>query len=467
MSEKGSRHDDPIPASDDGSEESRTSEQIREEARILLLRKRAADNLGFEESQAENLYMGGLSADAFDEKRAAVPEKRIRIQERLRVAATLQKKAEVRVKPKNIEFIVHLKHIYEPLGCVFADDSMLISQVHAGGAACRAGIVPIGTVHTIDEVRVRSPTALVETIRTLRLAKRLEYIVEVHYETPPMDLLGASCKYTAQSIAAMPRMTPQWRYRDQHSAYQTKEEKPAGEAASQLLELITANANKSVDKRKRLVRVPEGLKEADLEDISEVDAQIWRLMREEGERREELLRWVRGRLVALKAVAPEDIAFVVDRAYIDAMGEDLTDDSGWVWRKVWEHSVSPWMVSGSAVERSAPPHIPPQHKKGTFILDPTIVDWVNPRERPPGHHAQPSSVLKNRSAGPPNWAVEAARTAIVFALGGVGKGADYVALRERTDPATQGGRGPVLTHVKSRSRQGVKTPPPDARRRQW
>ena len=422
-----------------------------EQSRKEEVKQRAIQKLGLKDHVADRLYYGGLQAEEFAEEEEEEVERKETKRQRLEVAQEMAvKAAPARVRPETAELFITLKHAYEPLGCVFAPGTLEVSSVLPGSAAAQAGVLPTARVVSVDETPTRAPADVVDALRTLRVTKRLEYQMVVRYEVPPLNLLGGTHQYSAPSIRAMRRSDPEWRYRGDAATYQAPQAESSDALARRLATEAAERAEKRLDKRKEAVRMPAHLADIPLASLTTVQKLTWALAKEEGERRADILRHARGRLLSLKAAAPPDAVSTIDREYIRQMAEPLggaSGDEGWVWRHVLSSAVEPFMV-GLLTDLpdaggNSRPHVAPQHKAGTFVIDPDSKDWINPTAKVQGAAPLPGQARYRGWGGaakggrvPPEWALAAMRTSLVFGASGLGHQVDFQRLRRTTTPSS-------------------------------
>eukprot|EP00659_Diplonema_papillatum_P018062 gene18062-27825_t len=374
----------------------------------------AAERLGLGLEQAKDLYWGGIEANiasGLDDEKIEphepdeeVANTRIPVQE----LNTTQVVRKIRVKPVRQEHHFSLNTPYEQLGFTFNTHSVAVKSVMPGGAASRAGLLPCGIVVMIAGATIRTGRDVVDAVRSLRIAKRTEFSVEVYYEIPATDIASVEgpAMFTATSLIYLPRIEPQWRNRADVASYQRK---PAGGPSTLAgtgsadpqgpitLQKIVDSATAKVAQMKKVVRVPKGLgryfKDINLTGVPPGPAErarfafnnaFFKLCLDEDAKRQEVFRLYR---------------------------DDMTEE-GWEYVELWKHPDELKVLMGAEGPLTAS-RAKQSDYVSTIAAERNDIDWINPdmRESPELVRRRHGSPLREAS---PQWATDSIKAAIIF-----------------------------------------------------
>ncbi|KAJ9445727.1 hypothetical protein DIPPA_35352 [Diplonema papillatum] len=424
----------------------------------------AAERLGLGLEQAKDLYWGGIEANiasGLDDEKIEphepdeeVANTRIPVQE----LNTTQVVRKIRVKPVRQEHHFSLNTPYEQLGFTFNTHSVAVKSVMPGGAASRAGLLPCGIVVMIAGATIRTGRDVVDAVRSLRIAKRTEFSVEVYYEIPATDIASVEgpAMFTATSLIYLPRIEPQWRNRADVASYQRK---PAGGPSTLAgtgsadpqgpitLQKIVDSATAKVAQMKKVVRVPKGLgryfKDINLTGVPPGPAErarfafnnaFFKLCLDEDAKRQEVFRLYRGSLMSLHRRAPSRVAPVILRVYNQLMSLSLDDmtEEGWEYVELWKHPDELKVLMGAEGPLTAS-RAKQSDYVSTIAAERNDIDWINPdmRESPELVRRRHGSPLREAS---PQWATDSIKAAIIFLGAGLRCSVRYHAFDPRIPP---------------------------------
>eukprot|EP01059_Diplonema_ambulator_P036238 TRINITY_DN8968_c0_g2_i1.p1 TRINITY_DN8968_c0_g2~~TRINITY_DN8968_c0_g2_i1.p1 ORF type:complete len:456 (+),score=68.20 TRINITY_DN8968_c0_g2_i1:59-1369(+) len=394
--------------------------------RMDEITKQAAKRLGLDENEAKQLYWGGLQKDIIgdDDKKEKVKPKTVA--DRRVVQEDVQVIEEV-VVPAVREVKIVLANPFEPLGILFEGATPKVRSVDPRSPAARAGILPSSIITKIDNTDVfHSLPTLISYLKSIRMAKSREFMLEIYLETPPMAIFDQYTNFKYPALADVKRNDPAllFRHRGRDAAVYT----PPEAKSDFTIEALTVNSIKSVDKRKIALRWPCAVKEtsSDLGDkvpvtthhkLFSIPEWVWTVSIEEEAKRADILRLYKGHLLQISVNTPvetlRDIASRELTAISLAEASYYQEPIGWATALAWESDVLPYMRPQQR-PHVEPPRVPPIH------------DWVNP---PPRQLRSPRSLPSSDQSGRgviytpldvPRWAVKSVEVAMCFLHGGLG-----------------------------------------------
>eukprot|EP01064_Diplonema_japonicum_P033291 TRINITY_DN6519_c1_g2_i1.p1 TRINITY_DN6519_c1_g2~~TRINITY_DN6519_c1_g2_i1.p1 ORF type:complete len:454 (+),score=43.10 TRINITY_DN6519_c1_g2_i1:46-1362(+) len=398
----------------------------RDRDRLDEITKQAAVKLGLNETEAKQLYWGGLQTeivkDGVKEKKIVTPDTSRRVmQEDIEII-------EERVIPSVAEVRIILNEPFERLGIIFAGDTPRIKSIEPRSPAARSGLLPMSVVTKIDHLDIyNSLQTMVQYLKSIRLAKRTEFMIEVFYETPPLNLFDAFQGFQSPGLSDIKRIDPSDVFRNRKRDCATYHPTPADTDATYTFKNTIENSQKIVDSKKTSLRYPEIGKEYNSptdanipvtvnHPVFKIPEWLWKISLDEESKRGDILRHYKGFLLQ---VSREFSMFDGIKSVAETLLREISaagfayyqEPVGWSTVTVWEFDLKPFMR-------------PPQEPIATPLPPFSQQDWVNPVPREVQSLHYPTSARRGTVMTPadiPRWAEKSFRVVALFACGGLGR----------------------------------------------